>query len=159
MMNRIDSSWVLLPVVFDCFCCATLVATAPARWNWMPGGAPTFVNAEVSPLTTSCEDPGLYPAMFASTRSCTARPFCEVPTYCTASTFGTFLAAMPRRVIAWVSAAVIGPCWLTPMMMTGTSVALPTSGSARLPATALGALEGRNAELLLLTWLPSDGRK
>ena len=97
--------------------------------------------------------------MFASTRSCTARPSSEVPTYCTDSTLGTFLASTARRVIARVSAAVIGPLWLTPMMMTGTSDALPTSGSARLPAIVLGALAGRNAELSLLTWLPSEGRK
>ena len=77
--------------------------------------------------------------MFASTRSCTARRSREVPTYCTVSTFGTFLASTARRVIAWVSAALIRPCWLTPMMMTGTSDALPTSGSASLPATVLGA--------------------
>ena len=59
MMNRIDSSWVLLPVELDCFCCATLVATTPARWNRMPGGASAFVKAAVSPLTTSAEGPGL----------------------------------------------------------------------------------------------------
>ena len=58
-----------------------------------------------------------------------------------------------------MSAAVIGPFWLTPMMMTGCRVDLPTSGSARLPATVLGALAGRKAELSLLTWLASDGRK
>ena len=34
--------WVRLPVVLDCFCWATLVATTPARWNCRPGGAPTF---------------------------------------------------------------------------------------------------------------------
>src|ERR1035438_7315298 len=84
--NSLDSNCVLFPVEFDCFCCATLVATAPARWNLMPGGAPAFANAADNPLTTSAEGPGLNPAMFASTRSCTARPFSEVPTYCTDTT-------------------------------------------------------------------------
>ena len=72
------------------------------------GAPPAFANAAVSPLTTSAEGPGLNPAMFASTSSCTARPLAEVPTYCTAATFGTFLASAARRVIAWVSAALNG---------------------------------------------------
>ena len=61
--------------------------------------------------------------------------------------------------MASVSAAVIVPSLRTATMMTGTRVDLPTSGSARLPACVLGALAGRKAELSLLTWLASEGRK
>ena len=58
MMNRIDRPWVRLPVVLDSFCWATLVATAPARWKWRPGGAPTFEKAAVMALTTPPKGPG-----------------------------------------------------------------------------------------------------
>ncbi len=117
-----------------------------------------MANCAVSPFTTFSDGTMLKPAMFASASSCTACPFLEVPTYCTVSTNGTLFAAVASRPRARVSAAVTGPFWLTPMMMTGCRVDLPTSGSARLPATVLGALAGRKAELSLLTWLASDGR-
>ncbi len=159
MMNRIDSAWVLLPVELEDFCSATLVGTTPARWNCRPGGAPTFANWAVSPFTTCSEGVMLKPAMFASASSWTACPSLEVPTYCTVCTRGTFFAATASRPSARVSATVIGPLWLRPMMMIGCRVDLPTSGTARLPATVLGALAGRKAELSLFTSLASDGRK
>ena len=73
--------------------------------------------------------------------------------------FGTFLAATARRATARCRAAVIAPSLRRPTMMTGTRVDLADQRLGEVAAIVLGTLGGRNAELSLLTWLASDGRK
>src|SRR5579872_1683976 len=156
MIRMNESVWVCLPSVADWALFATAVATAPASSIRSPGAWKR--PRTVSSLSTRVLTPAMsFGAFLDSTTSCAALASGETPANCTRSTLGTRRSAPANDSRVDWSMAFSEPAEDTATTWTRDWLDGPVSGSARLAAWLDGALAGRNALLLLLTWLPRLG--
>src|SRR6201996_7241948 len=160
--NAAPCTW--LPVLPDCFCWSTLIASWPARCTCMPAGGPAAVMEERRFLTRSVIAPWSLCDTLDSTWICAACPAtpcgpgtADSPSSRTFVTVGTLprsVTRVPRN--AW-SAELNDPVDTAATTGTGVTESEMPSGAARFVACSLGALAGRNALLLPCVTLASDG--
>ena len=155
-MKTIDRSWTSLPWLPDAFCWSTWIATSPARCAWRPAGSPACAIFARSPSTRSVCWFWLPPPCTASATSCTAWPSGERPASSTRLMPGTVRSWRCKAVTAVRSAAESCDPGRAITTGTGCRLAVP-NGAASSAACSLGALAGRNLELLFWVTLDNAG--
>ncbi len=156
MMNSAEKFCTLPPVLPDAFCWSTEMATSPARCTRSPAGRPARAIVERIAFTRSVCWLWPPPLALASTWSCSAWPSGDRPRSCTRLTPETLLSCACSVDTAVTSAGVSAAPDRAATTGIPNRLAVP-SGAASFAACSLGALAGRNVELLLLVTLASDG--